>query len=162
MSGQDPIEILMDEHELALKELRRLKNAVEQISVIGLTRELLGEVRSALRFIDQDVRDHNEKEERFLFPLLEQYVSGPPSVMRSEHRDLWGSLADLTGLIDDLEHHGDREDKLKKSIDLALYVVDLLSAHIAKENNVLFPMAKSMLTTDEYDVLRMSMCSRQP
>ncbi len=157
MTARDPIEILVEEHEHALAKLQQLKHTVERIEATGLTQDLLSELRSCLKFIDGEVRAHNEREERFLFPMLEQYVSEPPSVMRSEHRSLWAALSELTRLIDDISQKGDQEGKLRKALDLALYIVELLSNHIAKENNVLFPMAKSILTEEQYDVLRINM-----
>ena len=150
----DPIELLMKEHEEGMKYLRQLGNAADYIKANGFSFEAFEQMAEAIRFIDTDIRRHNEKEEQYLFPLLERHVDGPPQVMRSEHRELWKAFNKLRECIKDMENLHIYGTSIPELVQCANTVVDLLGNHIAKENEVLFPMAKNVLTDAEYDRLR--------
>jgi hemerythrin-like domain-containing protein len=143
----DPILLLRREHDEALAVLDQLELAVSNLTAPGA----LAAVQSAIAFLDQEVRGHNEREEECLFPMIERYLlpAGPTAVMRSEHRDLWTLLTALKAGVQELP------PSTSTIHQQGLLVVDLLRRHIAKENQVLFPMATQLLTRDEMaDVAR--------
>jgi hemerythrin-like domain-containing protein len=92
---------------------------------------------------------HHAKEEKVLFPLLEQrspQAGGPVSVMLSEHmagRQAVGAIAD--GLPQARDSDAARA---AVAANLALYA-ELLRLHINKENAVLFPLAERTLGGDD-------------
>lgn len=94
---------------------------------------------------------HHTKEEKLLFPkLVEKGFSlndGPIGVMMSEHVQGRELVSDMVAGIASYKT-GSREAVGKIFIAMRGYV-DLLRAHIAKENNVLFRMADKALSADE-------------
>jgi hemerythrin-like domain-containing protein len=94
---------------------------------------------------------HHGKEENMFFPLLiEKGFSanqGPVSVMLHEHaagrKFVNGMECNII-----LYQNGDASSLQAIKENMKGYI-DLLRGHIAKENNVLFPMAANVLTVDE-------------
>lgn len=148
----DPIDALFGEHEAALRELERLRLAAVDLERPGATAELEG----ALRFLETEIRAHNQWEEDHLFPKLEIYTGphGPCMVMRSEHRQLWELYDHVAPLLEAMKQGPADPGRSAQLSRVALSIVDLLVAHIAKENQIVFPMAKQMLRPAEMDALR--------
>ena len=147
----DPIDALYDEHEAALRELERLRTSA---TGLGLP-EAVGEMEGALRFLETEIRAHNQWEEDHLFPKLEVFTGphGPCMVMRSEHRQLWGLYDHVGPLLEVVKRGAAAADERAQLSRLALSIVDLLVQHIAKENQILFPMAKQMLRPADLEAM---------
>ena len=148
----DPIDALYDEHEAALRELERLRTAAGRLDEPGA----VPEIEAALRFLETEIRAHNQWEEDHLFPKLELLTGphGPCMVMRSEHRQLWGLYDHVEPLLEVVKRGTAGADERAQLSRLALSIVDLLVHHIAKENQILFPMAKQMLRPADLDAMR--------
>lgn len=90
---------------------------------------------------------HHGKEEALLFPELEArglpHTSGPIAVMLQEHEQ---GRAYAKAMRDALQpaRDGDR-DAARRLLNAGLGYVDLIRAHILKEDNVLFNMADQMI-----------------
>lgn len=149
----DPIEILMHEHEMGLHQLALMANAAMSIEVNGFSAEAFRTIAEAIRYIGSEIRCHNEREEKFLFPALGRHVDGPPAAMRLEHRDLWRAFNELLKVVRDVEDGRLRGSSIRELVQLVHFIVDHLRDHIEKENAVLFPMAKRLLTIEEYHTL---------
>lgn len=148
----DPIAALYDEHEAALRELERLRLAASRLEEPGS----IEEIEKALRFLETEIRAHNQWEEDHLFPKLELYTGphGPCMVMRSEHRQLWGLYDHLEPVLAVVKQGTAGPEERAQLSRLALSIVDLLVQHIAKENQILFPMAKQMLGPADLEAMR--------
>ncbi len=140
-------QILMHEHEVIGEGLRLLDAVAARLargdSVAAADLERLLEFFAG--FADGC---HHAKEEGILFPALEAaglpHDHGPVAVMLSEHeegRRLIGTMRRNAAAAG----RGDREAALRFA-DAAREYVQLLEAHIVKENGVLFPAADGMLT----------------
>ncbi len=108
----------------------------------GLFRDAVDFVRN---FAD---RCHHGKEEQNLFPRMEERgvprVGGPIGVMLMEHdqgRDFVAAIADSIDAYD-----GGDASSARVIVDNARGYIELLHGHIAKEEEVLFPMADSVLS----------------
>jgi hemerythrin-like domain-containing protein len=115
----DPIRRFEEEHEVAL---------AAQFAVV---REVHGLLCGA-------VRQHNEDEERALFPALGD--EAPLGPFLEEHQTLWQLEERLARALD----HREAEEVAHVSLE----IVDLLGGHIRRENDVLFPMARTLLGAD--------------
>lgn len=148
----DPIDALYDEHEAALRELERLHVAAGRLEEPGA----VAGIETALRFLETEIRAHNQWEEDHLFPRLELYFgpSGPCTVMRAEHRQLWDLYAHVGPLLEVVKQGTAGPEERAQLSRLALSIVDLLVQHIAKENQILFPMAKQVLRPEDLDAMR--------
>ena len=112
VSNFDPIEILMKEHEEALKQLALMKSASLSIQQNGFSVEAFEQIAFAINFIDSDIRHHNEREEKILFPLIGKYVIESTMVMIHEHRELWKKFSELSLLVKNV-----KEGKIQNDID---------------------------------------------
>lgn len=144
-----PTEILSREHraiELALDTLERLAAAARQSSRIdrNASEELL-EFFTA--FAD---RMHHEKEEQVLFPRMIAHGLprnfGPIAVMLNEHDQGRAAVQKLRAVLAGADAGG--ETAARFAVVAAEYV-ELLRDHIAKEDDVLFPMGEGMLSDAE-------------
>lgn len=140
-------ERLRAEHQHGLKQLALLDEAAAQLAESGYSADAHGVVRDAVRFINNDVRAHNEREEQYLFPEMERVIppNGPTAVMKTEHRMLWETLDRIEKALPDVSETSTPE-QLTELHHSASAVVQLLSDHIAKEDNILFPMAEAHLS----------------
>lgn len=96
---------------------------------------------------------HHAKEERVLFPALEQVgvprQGGPIGVMLAEHES---GRKYIRGMVDALERYRRAEDAaIHDFISHARLYIHLLDQHIEKENQVLFPMADARLNREQHD-----------
>ncbi|MBC7287075.1 MAG: hemerythrin domain-containing protein [Armatimonadetes bacterium] len=146
----DPIETLRHEHDVILLVLE----AADQVA-----RSLPAKLRTNPAWLDEFIdfarnfadRCHHGKEERHLFVRLEQRgiprEGGPIGVMLLEHdqgRAFVRAVADSAPAA----KAGDILASEAVARNLSAYV-ELLRSHIAKENDVLFVMAKQVLTATD-------------
>lgn len=94
------------------------------------------EVRAASAMLQEVLDAHARTEEELLFPALERQMGpgGPLAVMRSEHKALEQALADTA-------RAADRE----AAVAALRRVLQIVQAHFAKEEQVLFQMAEAAL-----------------
>ena len=98
--------------------------------------------------------NHYVREENVLFPYLEKHgVTEPPAIMWMEHNKIRGIKKQLYEMLDagvtlaTLE--GQRQLK-----DTAIALLETLSSHFYKENNILFPTAMKVITNQEWPEIR--------
>jgi len=137
---------LKHEHAIIKRVLAALKTCTERGDVpVAILKDL---VTFSQTFVD---RCHHGKEERCLFPCLEERgvpkEGGPIGVMLMEHemgRNLVRRIGETTGRVEAGE--AGREE----AVALVEDYVDLLENHIFKEDNILFNMAtQAMAATDD-------------
>jgi hemerythrin-like domain-containing protein len=86
---------------------------------------------------------HLGKEEQLMFPAFEAatgMTSGPTQVMRSEHEQMRGVLAQMTAAVE----RGDAEELIDQGDTLNI----LIQQHNMKEEGMLYPMADRALQVD--------------
>ena len=134
-------QLLMEEHEIILRALRILEVLAGRAAQgAEVPAKAVGE---ALEFLTQfaDIH-HHQKEEEILFPALEEAglpaEGGPVGVMLQEHVQGRALIAALRAAAP--QAAGDAAGRERFASTARAYTA-LLSAHIDKENHVLFPMA---------------------
>ena len=99
-------------------------------------------------FVDQC---HHGKEEELLFPALEtigvSHKGGPIEVLLHEHQQGREYVRTMADAIDQFKK-GDWT-AVHEFVKTAREYINLLSQHIYKENNVLFPLAEKHLSKEE-------------
>lgn len=138
-----PTELLKEEHQgvkLSLKILEKLCLKISQeqnAEDVAALNQLIDFFRV---FVD---RCHHAKEEEILFPALLEAglpkAGGPVQVMLQEH-ELGRELVSGMDLVLKNFQAGKSKD-LDELIDAAKRYIQLLTDHIAKEDNVLYPIA---------------------
>ena len=104
--------------------------------------------QKAIQMIGDELNQHFRYEEDILFPLLGKYIgtsAGPIAVMLGEHKIIreqhsrvqqaFAAAGDVTAEVRQLFH----------------VLAETLGAHIIKEDNVLFPMASSVMSQEDQD-----------
>lgn len=148
-------DILSSEHRVIEVVLSCLEKITEKANETGkLDTESANKVIDVIRtFAD---KCHHGKEENYLFTtLVEKGIpseDGPVGQMLSEHtlgRELVKAMAE------NIEEAGTgNKDSLWKFTDAANRYINLLKAHIQKEDSVLFPMANKILSEEDQENLQ--------
>ncbi|MBI2867267.1 MAG: hemerythrin domain-containing protein [Chloroflexi bacterium] len=147
-----PLMILREEHQRILEFLQHLLTATAKVKASpdpkGDT-QLMGELEHVIHHI-LEAENHHQREEQVLFPaLIAKGIEGPPTVMRIEHEELRRHKQALRQIID--SPNGLDVAKLEEHASL---LADMLSKHIFKENNILFPMASQAIPDEEWGEIR--------
>jgi hemerythrin-like domain-containing protein len=143
-------EILMSEHrviETVLACLDKMADASFDGGTVPVA-----DARAAIEFLRTFADGcHHKKEEDRLFPAMERYglprEAGPTAVMREEHVIGRERVAKMAAAVDAFEKGGAGASDTF-ALETRLFV-DHLREHIAKEDQVLFPMADRMLPPAE-------------
>ena len=140
-----PTATLRHEHELVCRALAGADALAEEARTSGTVRE--EPVRDFIEFARYFTDGcHHAKEERFLFPRLRErgaQASAPVAAMLQEHEGGRERVRRLEAALDAVAG-GDRDAVSRVAENLSAYAA-LLRSHIAKENNVLFPLADRLL-----------------
>lgn len=136
------IEVLVEEHRMILRGIVVLGRMAAQLRAGGEVHPEV--VQGCLRFLrDFADHEHHEKEERVLFPWLEQqglsHETGPLAVLRDEHERVRDHVRHMAAHARHLETDpASARTFVAYADELALF----FRKHILKENEVLFPMAE--------------------
>lgn len=150
---QPTTKCLREEHQLILKVLDCFETAMEAAQQSGsVEREVFEPFLEFFRgFAD---RCHHCKEEDRLFPSLERAgiprEGGPIGVMLYEHELARESILAMSGF---LAQAADDAAAATGFLDTGREYLNLLRAHISKEDNVLFNMADEVIQGPQLTVL---------
>jgi len=165
---RDPIDALLEEHVAIMAEVAALRRAVRDLTERG--EAALPAAAAALaavsRMMSTRLLLHARKEDEALFPALEEIFGadgGPTRIMRREHQEIHEQAALFRQTLHDLnqvEHPaivaggarlaalvatGSSAEALRAT---GAEIVRLLDLHFEKEETILFPMARQMLTPE--------------
>jgi hemerythrin-like domain-containing protein len=131
--------------DLAAVTVRVRRDAANQPDVMAELARLRHEIQG-------EVLSHFREEELALFPVLGRHVdasSGPIAVLMEEHAQFRQLELEFEESLAAIES-GAEDGWEKKLCDAADAIAQLLPPHIEKEDEVLFPMAESMLDDSEW------------
>lgn len=141
---------LREEHQgvlLALQILKKIADKLEAGQEVN-TQHLDALLEFLKVFVD---KCHHAKEEDLLFPALEKVgvpkEGGPMEVMLLEHDDGRYYIKNLTKEVGEYKS-GDKQT-VSKIVENIRGYADLLSEHIEKEDNILYPMADAHISPKE-------------
>jgi hemerythrin-like domain-containing protein len=147
--GDTPTQILMAEHEVILQALDALQKRLDAMQEpTEADRAYLEKAVEFLRgFADTC---HHGKEETLLFTRMGERgfptQAGPIAVMLSEHQ---AGRAFIRGLAEAAARIGTDSKAGDEICNNGYGYITLLRSHIAKENQVLFPMADRTLSAED-------------
>jgi len=140
-----PINILMEEHKIFLNMANDLHN-----NISCYLDKLQDKHLSVIKKLVEDFKNtenHYLREENILFPYLEKYgITEPPKIMWSEHDQIRAIKKKIYQSLDT----EDFESLKNASFEL----VEMLSTHFYKENNILFPTAIRLFKDLEWAKIR--------
>ncbi len=118
-------------------------------------REALKTLRKLIVDFIEPLKNHMEKEEAYLFPMLAQYVGdeqGPVQATEEEHDEIDAYIGHfLHHTLGDFSHF--KMEEMKKIVHDAAEAFEVLTIHFVKEESILFPMVNNMLRIEEQDKL---------
>ncbi len=158
---------LVDEHRRCREELKAFEQVLHRLKEVGLRRDR--EVEQGLqrffRFLDEHIVPHNTKEEKRLFPPLQEclleageHSKGPSpttavDMLEDDHLKLM-QLAAVTfnflGLAARLPDPASQALTLDAAIEQGQAMVEVLRLHMFREENVVFPRAIEQLSAEEF------------
>lgn len=157
---------LMDEHKMVVNELESFEGVLLDMQKEGVSREVNQRLSAFFRFLDEQIVRHHGKEEKILFPLLQErllekgeHSQGPVpktavDMLEDDHIKVM-QLAAITfnffGLAPHLPDPASRTLVLDAALEQGKTLVEFLRLHIFREDNIVFPLAHTHLTPDELD-----------
>jgi regulator of cell morphogenesis and NO signaling len=147
----DPIEELLKEHKDVVGELEVLEAHLRQLEKkITPEKDDVEKLMGWLATFEKHINLHIDKEDNVLFTALEKYIprhGGPLAVMEMEHRGVESHIEKFQqGLKEGILL---QPGTLNPFCENGFAMIDLLQAHLGKEEMILFPMANNVLTADE-------------
>ncbi|MBI4573980.1 MAG: DUF2249 domain-containing protein [candidate division NC10 bacterium] len=148
-----PTQVLKDEHDLILQALDALERKIAALETgAAPDRAYFEKAVEFLRtFAD---KCHHGKEENLLFKTMVDrgfpLQGGPIAVMLSEHDT---GRAFIRGMADGAAGLGKDPSATQQIIQSGRGYIQLLRAHIDKENTILFPLADHVLTPEDQEHL---------
>jgi uncharacterized protein (DUF2249 family)/hemerythrin-like domain-containing protein len=144
----EALAVLLREHRDVEAHLDAARRWIPTLNQEGSSavEELAEELRTFGRVVQEDLALHIAHEDQALFPVLARYIgdrTGPIAMMLLEHRHLEGQEARYRA--------GLEQKDARVLADAAGSIVSVLSAHIWKEENVLFPLAQRTLRPADWD-----------
>lgn len=149
---------LVDEHNRCREEVEAFEQVLNRLKEVGLRpdREVDQGVQRFFRFLDENIVPHNIKEEKRLFPPLQErllkageHSKGPAAttavdMLEDDHIKLM-QLAAVTfnflALAARLPDPTSQALTLDAAIEQGRAMVELLRLHMFREENVVFPLA---------------------
>jgi iron-sulfur cluster repair protein YtfE (RIC family) len=174
---RNPIDELLREHVEIMGEVDALRRALAALDRRGESAvpEALPAFRAVARMMATTLLRHAAKEDEVLFPALERVwgrrEGTPTAVMRMEHSMIHNRVGLFRDTLAQLEaEHPEIVGKggaLQAVLDgdpdvgtlrrVGEEIVHLLDIHFGKEEDILFPMAREMLSPAELDQAARSM-----
>lgn len=163
LAGSDsPLAILEREHERALETLGLLRGANLCLKLgmskpgTPLQERGIDHLSKVLDFFDKDLGLHFRREEAVLFPALEKHIGvekSPTRVLLKEHQEVWEHYDHLKDKLAELQGDGKEqpESLVREVQDISAGIEQYLKEHIRKENESLFPLAKSLVPKQELE-----------
>jgi len=153
-TSYDPIAVLMEEHQVFLRRLGAVRTDLERFSPTGSgPTGPSSSIATFAEFLARDVDGiHGRKEEEGLFPAVVRHIEadgGPVGVMLEEHELLRRHQRTIAGNVPKLASDRGAVEAWNSVRRATLEVEDLLAFHIEKEDQVLFPMARALLSPRE-------------
>ena len=142
-------DLLIAEHEMIERSMAVLRHCLEAIdATIKKPRQMVRSLDFLLEFGD---KIHNKKEEAFLFPLMEKRgiptAGGPIGVMLQEHTMERELLSAMLAQIPSLASLP--PDKRQEFCRKGFEYLQIRAEHIWKENDILYAMARKVLTEED-------------
>lgn len=157
------LQILWDEHEALTVELDKFEAILASIREEGINPISGGRLSDFFQHYDEEVLAHHKKEERHLFPILEEkliaageHSTGPEmetpvSMMEDEHLKSVQTAAVMFNLLGMASRLPDEESKkvvLETALKQGDEFLELMRLHIFRENNIIFPMAHELIDAE--------------
>jgi len=160
----DVIKKLMLEHKVAIKKLNKFEQSLQEFkeNKWKINKKINDTFSEFFQFFDGELLLHNRKEEKVLFPLLEQRFresgehdtatfSQTPIDIHYQFIQL-GTLAfNMIGISSRLPDEDSKNIVSDMAYQNSLELIEMLRLHIYREDETLFQLAHQLITSEEFD-----------
>ncbi|MBL0309361.1 MAG: hemerythrin domain-containing protein [Bacteroidetes bacterium] len=170
----DSLQAFMHDHEGVLKVVAAFEKGIVEYKSNGykLNKEINESFGNFFKCLDDDLLPHNRKEEKILFPVLNQklivageHSKGPKmvtaiDVMEDDHVKFiqLGALAfNLLGLSSRIADERSKIFVLDTAYETSRELIELLKLHIYREDITLFPLAQKFISKEEFAAIQKQM-----
>lgn len=162
------IQKLSDEHKAALERINKFEDVIQSIQGQGIDKDAVAGITEFFHFFDHKILEHNQKEDKALFPFLQKRLLelGEHSesaskvtavdMMQADHikaLQLAAVSFNVLGLASRLPDAKSRLVALDVAIEQSRALIELLKLHIFREENIVFPLAHKFMKKEEFDLL---------
>ncbi len=164
----DVIKKLMLEHKVAIKKVNKFEKALQDYKEEKwkINKEINDVFSEFFQFFDAELLLHNRKEEKVLFPLLEQrfkesgehgtntFSQTPIDIFEDDHYQFiqLGTLAfNMIGISSRLPDEDSKNIVSDMAYQNSLELIEMLRLHIYREDETLFQLAHQLITTEEFE-----------
>ena len=151
-----PVNTLMEEHQFILKSVRELGAFVERLQARPGFPEMAAdlEVLKGIAHHLVDAESHHDREEEVLFPRMVAHgVTDLPARMKADHAEFRKRKRRLYQVAQ-VAGTGDFSAFKTEVTDLGRFIVRELTAHIATEDDIVYPRALEVLDSAEWDEVK--------
>ncbi|AXK39127.1 hemerythrin domain-containing protein [Crenobacter cavernae] len=159
-SFDEPLEMLAACHDKLRRFCKMLTALPEHLKMHGADENAIDAARAILRYFDHAGPHHHQDEEDELFPLLRERDPGAAEALIRLHREHEVFVEQWQALRPALERVASGEAAELPAELVASYVGDY-RAHIAFEEEWLFPLAAHLITPDELAAAGSRMAARR-
>ncbi|MFI5304491.1 MAG: hemerythrin domain-containing protein [Nitrospiria bacterium] len=144
------IEHLMEDHKKIVQKVNKLPAALLK------SRQNMDMLISLFGEIEQDLDRHEKIEDQLLFPTLSIKVGDQTlQSLVKDHEESKKARELFKMAISDLKKEGEPypQDKIKEMSNHGYKLMRVLSTHLTREDQLLFPQAKTILSKEQLDDL---------
>ena len=160
-----------DEHIVAKEKLDMFEKALMQFKEYSyqLNNDINNAFSDFFKFFDDKILDHNQREEKELFPLLHKRLieSGEKAegenphtavdMMEDDHIKFiqLGTLAfNMLGLAARIVDNRSKMFIYDVAFNNGKELIEMLRLHIYREDSILFPLAHKLISKEEFDKMK--------
>ena len=162
----------MDEHKVAISVVKTFEKALINFkeAEFKLNADINNAFSEFFHFFDHKIMDHNQREEKELFPMLHSKLieSGEHGegmdpttavdMMEDDHVKFiqLASLAfNLLGVAARLPDYSSKMFVYNVAFDNGIELIEMLRLHIYREDNIVFPLAQELISQEEFETLHL-------
>lgn len=149
------IQELVDEHAVLKNKLDKLYHLASMLAY-NPTREdrllLLDKLYNALCQFKTELDPHSQKEDNYLFDMVAEHIGrdeGPIAVMEQDHVTAKAKLHEFLRKYKEIDRENPEEHDIRELTNYVSVIFHTLTDHFLKEEEILFPMAETILTDNE-------------
>ncbi|MFB6306982.1 MAG: hemerythrin domain-containing protein [Flavobacteriales bacterium] len=176
------IQQFMDEHQTAIKELEKFEEALTNFKKEKwvIDEEKSKAFQEFFSFLDDNILDHNQREEKILFELLHERLieAGEHGqlndregrtrtsidLMEDDHVKFiqYGSLVfNFLGLSEQLPDLKSQSMVADLAYSKGMELTEMLRLHIEREDTILFPQAYNLISKEEFEEMEEKMKEKE-
>ncbi len=150
-----PLFILMEEHRMMVSRAEKIFDLVKELKRKGSYEDAEEEIIKLDEMVKEMIATENHylREENVLFPYLEKYgISEPPKIMWMDHDQIRKAKKQFLTALNQRDRNFNEFTKDMDAYSTGL--LELLSGHFYKENNILFPTSLRVVKEEEWYEIR--------